>query len=145
MRKRTFLCLVIREDWIGVVGPRGKNITRLSSRPKTLAIGVPVLYQAQFSEKTGACRKKRCAEYYTALYRLPDSGAVSPENSYGLAELTVRPPLIPGAVDGQRGAGMLDIDEEHLAIGREGRAGEFGIVHAVVPEAVDLACGRYAD
>ena len=101
--------------------------------------------QAQFSEKTGACRKKRCAEYYTALYRLPDSGAVSPENSYGLAELTVRPPLIPGAVDGQRGAGMLDIDEEHLAIGREGRAGEFGIVHAVVPEAVDLACGRYAD
>ena len=101
---------------------------------------------AQFSEKTSACRKKRCAEYYTALYRLPDSGASSHrENSYGLAELTVRPPLIPRAVDGQGGAGMLDIDEEHLAVGREGRAGEFGIVHAVVPEAVDLACGRYAD
>ena len=108
------------------------------SRSKTLAIGVPV----QFSEKTSACRKKRCAEYYTALYRLPDSGA---ENSYGLEELAVRVPLIPRAVDGQRGAGMLDIDEEHLAVGREGRAGEFGIVHAIVPEAVELACGRYAD
>ena len=45
----------------------------------------------------------------------------------------------------KRGAGMLDIDEEHLAVGREGRAGEFGIVHAIVTEAVDLACGRYAD
>ena len=105
---------------------------------KTLAIGVP----AQFSEKISAYHKKRCAEYYTALYRLPDSKA---ENSYRLEELAVRPSLIPGAVDGQRGAGMLDIDEEHLAVGREGRAGEFGIVHAVVPEAVYLAVGRYAD
>ena len=61
------------------------------------------------------------------------------ENFYGLEELTVRPPLLPGAVDGQRSTGVLDIDEEHLAVGREGRAGEFGIVHAVVPEAVDLA------
>ncbi len=55
------------------------------------------------------------------------------------------PPLIPGAVDGQGGAGMLDIDEEHLAVGREGRASEFGIVHAIVPKAVELAVGRYAD
>ena len=80
---------------------------------------------------------QRCIAYRTR--------ARPAENSYGLAELTVRPPLIPRAVDGQGGAGMLDIDEEHLAVGREGRAGEFGIVHAVMPEAVDLACGRYAD
>ena len=139
--------MVIREDWIGVIALGGaKNITRRSSRPKALAIDVPVLYQPNFQRKQAHAAKKRCAEYYTALYRLPDSGAAnSVENSYGLAELTVRSPLIPGAVDGQRSAGMLDIDEEHLAVGREGRAGEFGIVHAVMPEAVDLACGRYAD
>ena len=41
--------------------------------------------QAQFSEKTGACRKKRCAEYYTALYRLPDSGAAD-----DLLQMTLR-------------------------------------------------------
>ena len=54
-------------------------------------------------------------------------------------------PLIPRPVDGQCGPGMLDIDEEHLPVGREGRAGEFGLVHAIVPEAVELASGRYAD
>ena len=31
------------------------------------------------------------------------------------------------------GCWMLDIDKEHLAVGREDRAGEFGLVHAIVP------------
>ena len=121
-----------------------KNITRLSSRPKTLAIGVPVLCKPNFQRRQ-AHAAKNAVQNTTQRCIVCRTRARPAENSYGLAELTVRPPLIPGAVDGQRGAGMLDIDEEHLAVGREGRAGEFGIVHAVVPEAVELAVGRYAD
>lgn len=93
--------------------------------------------RSHFSEEDERVPQEACVENYTALYRLPDSGAAS--------ELTVRPPLIPRAVDGQCGPGVLDIDEEHVPVGREGRAGEFGLVHAIVPEAVDLAGGRYAD
>ena len=53
--------------------------------------------------------------------------------------------LVPGTVDGEGIAGVLDIDEEHLAIGREGYSGELGAVHGVVREAVELALGRHAD
>ena len=53
--------------------------------------------------------------------------------------------LVPGTVDGEGIAGVLDIDEEHLAIGREGYSGELGGVHGVVREAVELALGRHAD
>ena len=34
---------------------------------------------------------------------------------------------------------MLDVDEEHLTVGREGRAGEFRVVHRVVGEGINLA------
>ena len=64
--------------------------------------------RAHFSEEDKRVPQKACAEYYTAMYRLPDSGA---------EELTVTTPLIPRTVDGQCGPGMLDIDEEHLPVG----------------------------
>ena len=53
--------------------------------------------------------------------------------------------FVPWTGNCQRNSGALDIHKKCCAVGREGRAGEFGIVHAVVPEAVDLACGRYAN
>ena len=98
-----------------------------------------------FREDKRVTQKALCRILHSAVSSAGLGRGQPRENSYGLGKLTVRPPLIPGAVDGQGGAGMLDIDEEHLAVGREGRAGEFGIVHAVVPEAVELAGGRYAD
>src|SRR5215211_1669262 len=47
--------------------------------------------------------------------------------------------LLERSPDGEGYAGILEVDEEGLAVGREGRSGELGVVQAVPGERIDLA------
>src|SRR5690349_1625520 len=56
-----------------------------------------------------------------------------------------RPALAPRAGDRDRDPGIVDVDEQRAAVGREANAGQFALVQAVPREAGDLTRRRHAE